>query len=178
MEQMTINDFPPSTQAFTVSTIATRSNIDVDKEVASISHIDQPLTQAFATIAPTPTTIESTVVRDLATPPLNIRVPEAVRIPSADTNIIKLHPPIPFQLAPPRNQSRPLTPAPSSIQPQVTSNDVQQMLLTFSTDPSSIHEEQPQPMEDDSESLQQQEQEQQPPFSIASSIESTTSTEE
>ena len=41
---MTINDFPPSSQAFVVTT---SSNTDADREVASISQNDQSLTQAF-----------------------------------------------------------------------------------------------------------------------------------
>jgi len=83
-----------------------------------------------------------------------------------------------FQLAPPRIQNRPVISTTSSIQPQVTSNDVQQMLLTFSPDPSSINEGQPQPMEDDSGQSQQQQQQQRPTFSMASSIESSASTED
>ena len=56
-------------------------------------------------------------------------------------------------------------------QSKVTSNDVQQMLLTG---PSSIDEEQPpQPVEEDIEQSQQR-----PAFSIPSSLEPTESTEE
>jgi hypothetical protein len=180
MEQMTINDFPPSTQAFVVSKTTTNSNNDIDQEVSSISQNDQPFTQAFTTVsAPTPISLESSSVRNLVTPTLTTKVPESTPIPSADTIVNKSHSTVPFQLAPPRIQNRPTISTTSSIQPQVTSNDVQQMLLTFSPNPSSINEEQPQPMEDDSGQLQQQQQQQQQPtFSMPSSIESTTSTEE
>jgi len=180
MEQMTINDFPPSTQGFVVSKTTTNSNDDIDQEVSSISQNDQPLTQAFTTIsAPTPISLESTSVRDLVTPTSNIKVPESTSIQSVDTIVNKSHSTVAFQLAPPRIPNRTVLSNSSSIQPQVTSNDVQQMLLTFSPDPSSINEEQPQPMEDDSGlSQQQQQQQHRPAFSMASSIESTTSTEE
>ena len=104
---------------------------------------------------------------------LGTKLSESTLIPSADP---KSHSAVTFQLAPPRIQNRPMMSTTSSIQPQVTSNDVQQMLLTFSPDPSSMNEEQPQPMEDDSEQLQAQQQ--RPTFSMPSSIESTTSTEE
>ncbi|CAF1239749.1 unnamed protein product [Rotaria sp. Silwood1] len=173
MEQMTINDVSPSTQAFIVSTNVTNSNIDVDQEVSSISQNDQSFTQAFPIVA-TPKPFESTSTRDLVTPTINIQVPESISIPSTtNTSVNKLHSTITFQIPSSRipNQS-----ATSSIQPQVTSNDVQQMLLTFSPDPSSMNEEQPQPMEDESEQLQQQQQ--RPTFSMASSIESTASTED
>jgi hypothetical protein len=173
---MTINDCPPSTQAFVISTPATNSNTDVDREMSSMSQNDQPLTQAF-----TVPSLESCSLRDLVTPTLNTKVPESEPMPPADVSVNKLHPNINFQLAPPppRTQNRPGNSVASSIQPQVTSNDVQQMLLTFSPGPSSINEEQqpPQPMETDTESSQQQQQ-QRPTFSMASSIESTANTEE
>jgi len=175
MEQMTINDFPPSTQAFVVSKSTTYSNNDIDQEVSSISQNDQPLTQGFTTVsAPTPISLESSSVRDLVTPTLTSKVPEPTPIASADTIVNKSHSTMAFQLAPPRIQNRPVTSTTPSIQPQVTSNDVQQMLLTFSLDSSSINEEQPQPMEEDSGQPQQQ----RPTFSMPSSIESTASTEE
>ncbi|CAF2670634.1 unnamed protein product [Rotaria sp. Silwood2] len=172
MEQMTINDYSPSTQAFMVSK---NSNIDVDQEVSSISQNDQSLTQAF-TIVSTPTPLESHSVRDLVTPATNIQIPESISIPSTNTTVNKIHSTIAFQLPNSRIQNQPVTTSTtSSIQPQVTSNDVQQMLLTFSPDPSSINDEQPQPMEYDSVQSQQQ---QRPTFSMASSIESTTSNED
>jgi hypothetical protein len=158
MEKMTINEFPPSTQGFVVSNPVANSNIDDDREVASISQDDQSLTQAFTTVS---------------VPTSTMKVPESTSIPSADPVVNKSHSTVTFQLAPPRIHNRPMISTTPSIQPQVTSNDVQQMLLTFSPDPSSMNEEQqPQPMEDDSEQLQQQ---QRPTFS---SIESTASTEE
>jgi hypothetical protein len=160
MEKMTINEFPPSTQAFVVSTSVINSNIDDDREVASISQDDQSLTQAFTTVS---------------VPTSTMKVPESTSIPSVDPVVNKSHSIVTFQLAPPRIHNRSMISTTPSIQPQVTSNDVQQMLLTFSPDPSSMNEEQPQPMEDDSEQLQQQ---QRPTFSMPSSIESTTSTEE
>ncbi len=161
---MTINEFPQSTQAFVVSKSEINSNIDEDREVASISQDDQSLTQAFTTFSvPTSTSLEPAVVRVSETSTID---------PIVNTS----HSTVTFQLAPPRvvHNHRPMLSTTSSIQPQVTSNDVQQMLLTFSPDPSSTNEEQPQPMEDDSEQVQQQ----RPTFSMPSSIESTTSTEE
>ncbi|CAF1205935.1 unnamed protein product [Rotaria sordida] len=179
LEQMTINDFPSSTQAFMVSTNTINSYIDVDQEVSSISQNDQSLTQVF-TIVSTPTPLESSSVRDIVTPTINIQVPESISMPSTNTTVNKLHSTVAFQLPSSRIQNQPIPSATSCIQPQVTSNDVQQMLLTFSPDPSSMNEEQsPQPMEDDSEQSQQQQQQQQrPTFSMISSIESTTSTED
>jgi hypothetical protein len=179
MEQMSINDCPQSTQAFVVSkTTTTNSNHDIDQEMSSVSQNDQPLTQAFTTVSgPTPISIESTSVRDLVTPTLGIKVPESMPIPSADTIVNKSNSSMTFQLAPPRIPNRPVPSAAPSIQPQVTSNDVQQMLLTFSPDPSSMNDEKPQPMEDDSGQSQQQQQ-QRPTFSMPSSIASTASTEE
>jgi len=173
---MSINDNPSCTQAFVVSATAPSSNIYVDREVSSISQNDQPLTQAFTTVSPsTLTPLEATVERDLITPKLNIKTPELVSIPSTDTTVNKLHPTVTFSLAPTPIQNRPGT---SAIQPQVTSNDVQQMLLTFSPDPSSMNEEQqPQPMEEDSQQSEQQHQQQRPTFSMSSSTESTASTE-
>ena len=133
-------------------------------------HEFTPSTQAFVVSNPIDhSNIESdreveSISQDTSTP-----------IPSADPMLNKPHTNVPFQLAPPPIHNRPMGSTTSSIQPQVTSNDVQQMLLTFSPDPSSMDEEQPQPMEDGSEQLQQQ---QRPTFSMPSSIESTTSTEE
>ncbi len=168
---MSIKDLPPSTQAFVVSTASTSSNINVDREVSFVSQNDQLLTQAFATVS-APTT------HDPVTPALSVKVPESISIPSADTMFSnKSHSTVTFQLAPPRIPNRPTASVPSSIQPQVTSNDVQQMLLTFSPDPSSINGEQPQPMELDSGQSQQQQQ-QRPTFSMPSSIDSTASIEE
>jgi hypothetical protein len=174
MEHMSISDGPSSTQAFMVST---SSNYNVDREVSSISENDQSLTQAFTTIS-APTSIESTSMRDLVTPTFHVKIPESISIPSAESTSDKSHSSVPFQLTLPRIQNRPTTAVMSSIQPQVTSNDVQQMLLTFSPDPASIHEDQPQPMEHDSEQLQQQQQQQRSAFSMPSSIESTASIEE
>ncbi|CAF3488127.1 unnamed protein product [Adineta steineri] len=167
LEQMNINDGALSTQAFVVSAIATSPSIDVDREVSSISQNDQ---------ASTSTSIESPPLRNLVTPTVTIQTPESMSIPLIDTATTnKLHSTIAFSRVPNK-------PGISAIQPQVTSNDVQQMLLTFSPDPSSssIHEEQTQPMEDDSvqtQQEQQQQQQQRPTFSMASSIESTPSTE-
>lgn len=180
MEQMTINDFPSSTQASVVSTTAASSNTEANREISSISQNDQPHTQAFTTISTTtPASFEPISGRDLVTSPFIAKVPESVPIPPTDTTVNKSHSAVTFQLAQPRIQERPSTSTMSSIQPQVTSSDVQQMLLTFSPDPSSsINEEQsPQPMEDDSEQIQQQQQ-QRPTFSMPSSIESAASTEE
>lgn len=175
MEKMTISDLPQSTQAFVVSkttpTIPNSDN-DMDQEISFICQNDPPLTQTFNTVtAPTPISIQSTSTRDSVIPTLTNKIPESV-----DVTNNKIHPTVPFQLAPPPIHNRPTVPitSTSSIQPQVTSNDVQQMLLTFSSDPSSIHEQQqPQPMEDDPMQSQQR-----PTFSMPSSIESTTSTEE
>ncbi|CAF0749641.1 unnamed protein product [Adineta steineri] len=163
LEQMNINDGALSTQAFVVSATATSPSIDVDREVSSISQNDQ---------ASPSTSIESPPLRNLVTPIVTIQTPESMSIPSIDTATTnKLHSTIAFS----RVQNKPGI---SAIQPQVTSNDVQQMLLTFSPDPSSsIHEEQTQPMEDDSVQTQQEQQQQRPTFSMASSIESTPSTE-
>lgn len=168
---MSINDGSPSTQAFVVSKTATSSNIDVDRDVSSISENDQPLTQVFTIVsAQTPVPLEAPVVRNLVTPILNMKNPEPVPIPSVDTTVNKVHPTVTFLLPSSPIQNRSVT---SVIQPQVTSNDVQQMLLTFSPDPSSINDEQPQPMEEDPQQSQQR-----PTFSMVSSIESTASTEE
>lgn len=173
MEQMTIDDIPSSTQAFVVSKTTKNSNNDIDEEVLYISQNDQPLTQTFNTVsAPTPISIESTVTYDLTTPTSTTKT-----LQSIDPTSNYVQPPTIFQLAPPPIHNRPVVSTTSSIQPQVTSNDIQQMLLTFSPDPSSIHEQQNQPMEDDSEQAQQQQQ-QQVAFSMPSSIESITSTEE
>ena len=181
---MTINEYPQSTQAFVVSKTVPNAIQDMDQEVSSLSQNDQPFTQAFTTgSGPTPISHESTSIRDVVTPALsNNNIPDSTLIPSADVTVDKSHSTVTFQLAPPRIQSRPVPPLPTStsssaaIQPQVTSNDVQQMLLTFSPDPSTMNDEQPQPMED--EPGQTQQQQQRPAFSMPSSIESTASTEE
>ncbi len=77
---MTINDFPPSTQAFVVTS---SSNIDADREVASISQTDQSLTQAFTIPPSAPTPLESIPVRDLITSTFNTKTPEPEPVPSS-----------------------------------------------------------------------------------------------
>ncbi|UJR28924.1 hypothetical protein I4U23_010142 [Adineta vaga] len=152
LEQMSIHDGPPSTQAFVVSTTTNKNN-DQSQNI-------QPLTQAFTTVssevsspAPSSTT-------------LTMKPPESLPIPSMNVVVNKCHSSVAFSRLPNRSMT-------SAIQPQVTSNDVQQMLLTFSPDPSSDHNEPIQPMEDESEQQQQR-----PTFSMTSSIESTTSIED
>ncbi|CAF1395010.1 unnamed protein product [Rotaria magnacalcarata] len=172
MEQMSIKDCPPSTQAFTVSAVTTNSSIDVNEEVSFISSSDQQLTQTFALVS-TPTQVESIPVRDIVTSITDNQVSESISILSSDTIVNKLHSTVTFQLPPFIIQNRLASSVTSSIQPQVTSSDVQQMLLTFSPEPSSINEEQLQPMEDYAERLQQQ----RPTFTLPSSIESITSTQ-
>lgn len=125
-------------------------------------------TQAF--IVPKPA-IDSTDDMDQTTMPSTLPEPAVednsmTSIPSVNEIVNKsVQSTVTFQLASPR------------IQPQVTSNDVQQMLLTFSPEPATNDE--PQAMED--ESLQtpteQQQQQQKPAFSMPSSIESTASTD-
>ena len=149
---MTINDYTPGTQAFIIG-----SNAEIDREVTSLSRNEQS-NQAF--------TIPSPPVRDPTVPALN---------PSTETTTNKSNSNGSFQLAPPRlPSSRPGTSTASLIQPQVTSTDVQEMLLTFSPGPSTMPDDAPQPME---EGNTQQEQ-QRPEFSMVSSIESTTSIDE
>ena len=172
---MTISELPQSTQAFVVSKPMTNSNIDNVSE--DMTPIDQPLTQVFTTIptgssSPPPTTTTAASMPDPVTAnPITI---ESTSFPSVDPSMNKSHPTVTFQLAPPRFHNPPSVSTTSAIQPQVTSNDVQQMLLTFSSDLPSTNEEQPQPMEAESEQLQQQ----RPTFSMPSSIESTISAEE
>lgn len=173
MEKMTISELPQSTQAFVVSKPTINSNNDDENSVGtSTSHDEQLLTQAFTTVPMgPPITLE-------VDPPLptitTTNVVESTSFPPIDPSGNKSHPTVTFQLAPPRPLNRPSVSTTSAIQPQVTSNDVQQMLLTFSADPSSTNEGQAQPMEAESEQLQ----EQRPTFSMPSSIESTISTEE
>ena len=174
---MSINDRIPSTQAFVVTT--SPHTTDGTDGNASPDH-DQSLTQGFAVPEP-PAAIQSTVESDaeceIVTPVPTAKVPDSVSNPSSDTNIHKSHLNVTFQLGPPRMPSRSVHSAASSIQPQVTSTDIQQMLLTFSSGPSSNHDEEPQPMEDDAPEQSQQLEQQQPVFSIASSMESSTSIE-
>ncbi|CAF3711151.1 unnamed protein product [Rotaria socialis] len=172
MEKMSIKGCPPSTQAFTVSAATTNPSIDVNEEVSFTSSSDQQLTQTFALVS-TPTQVESITVRDIVTPIIDNQVSESISMLSSDTIVNKLHSTVTFQLPPFIIQNRLASSVTSSIQPQVTSSDVQQMLLTFSPEPSSINEDQLQPMEDDAERLQQQ----RPTFTMPSSIESITSTE-
>lgn len=172
MEKMTINELPQSTQAFVVSKPMINSNIDDRSEdIPLMDQNDQPLTQAFTTVPTGP----STSVSDPVTVPVITKTIESTSCPTVDLPMNKSHPTVTFQLAPPRFQNPPIVSNTSAIQPQVTSNDVQQMLLTFSPDLPSTNEEQPQPMEAEPEQLQQQ---QRTTFSMPSSIESTTSTEE
>ncbi|CAF1590888.1 unnamed protein product, partial [Adineta ricciae] len=141
LEQMSLHDDPPSTQAFVVPTT----------KDTHMNHCQDavPLTQAFTTVS------------------ASMKPPESLPIPSMDAAAIeKSHSSITVT----SNPNRTIT---SAIQPQVTSNDVQQMLLTFSSDPSPNQDEVNQPMEDGAQQLQQR-----PTFSMASSIESTASTEE
>ena len=169
---MTISELPQSTQAFVVSKpMVNSSNGDDNSEGPSICQNEQPLTQAFTTVSMGP---PITSVSDPVPTTTTTKVVESTSFPSIDPPVNKSHPTVTFQLAPPRPPNRPPASTISAIQPQVTSNDVQQMLLTFSPDPSSNNEEQPQPMEAESEQLQ----EQRPTFSMPSSIESTISTEE
>ena len=87
-------------------------------------------TQAYNTVsASASTAFESPLVRNLVTPTINNQTTESTSTLSVDTTVKKSHPNMTFSLV----QNRPAT---SAIQPQVTSNDVQQMLLTFSPDPS------------------------------------------
>ena len=162
MEQMTINDnFPSSTQAFEVSI---NSNFEANRDVVLIPEDDPSSTQAFATVS-TSKPSEPIFVRDLDAPTDNIDDSESMSIPPTTDSIVnKLHPTVTFQLPPLRIPNR----SESSIQPQVTSNDVQQMLLTFSPNRSSMDGEQSQPMEDDQEQIQQRS-----TVSISSSIQST-----
>lgn len=142
---MTINDYAPSTQAFAVE-----SNVDIDPEVTSLSR-DEHSISAF-TIPPPPARDQST---------------------ETPTNKSNLN--VSFQLAPPRPPlSRPGASNASLIQPQVTSTDVQEMLLTFSPGPSTLPEDAPQPMEEENTQQEQH----RPEFSMVSSIESTTSVDE
>ena len=152
MEKMTINDNAPSTQAFVVE-----SNVDIDREVTSLSR-NEHSNSAF-TIPPPP-------ARDPPAPASN---------PSTETTANKSNLNVSFQLAPPRlPPSRPGASNASLIHPQVTSTDVQEMLLTFSPGPSALPEDAPQPMEEENTQQEQQ----RPEFSMVSSIESTTSVDE
>jgi hypothetical protein len=143
---MTINDYVPSTQAFVIE-----SNANIDREVTSLSRNEH--SNSTFTIPPPP----PPPVRDLPAPVSN---------PAIETTVNKSNLNISFQMAPPR--------PPSSSRPQVTSNDVQEMLLTFSPGPSSLNEDVPQPMEEDNTQQEQQ----RPEFTMVSSIESTTSIDE
>lgn len=175
MEQMTINDLSSSTQAFTVSKPTKNTTLNTNKEVFCLSENTDQSSQQIFIVDSVSAQSESIPVHNFITSAINDIVHETTSNVSIDTAVNKLHPTVTFQVPHPLIQNRPVISTTSSIQPQVTSSDVQQMLLTFSPDPSSIIEEQPQPMEEDSQQIHQQ----QPPiFSIASSTESTTNIEE
>lgn len=172
---MSIHDHLSSTQAFAVTSANPTSNHSAEPSSTSAHESqDQTLTQAFtAPSAPIP--VESMSTQELIKPILVTKLPETG---SFDALTNKSHLNVSFQLAPPRAPSRSEPASAASIQPQVTSTDVQQMLLTFSPRPSSTNpeEQQPQPMEEDR--LEQTPQQQRPNFSMLSSLESTASAEE
>ena len=148
-------------------------------ENVSTDH-DPSLTQGFAVPDPplaAQSMVESDAECEIVTPVPLAKVPHSVSNPPTDMNVHTSDVNVTFQLGPPRMPSRPMQSYASSIQPQVTSTDVQQMLLTFSSGPTSNTDDEPQAMEDDAPEQSQQLEQQQAVFSIASSMESSTSIE-
>lgn len=164
---MSIQDGIPSTQAFT-----TNSHSDVIMTSVN-EHQEYASTQAFhsSTIQASSESIEA---EDFVRPIL----PTKGTI-SKESNPNKPNINVTFQLAQPRPVNRPASAISSSIQPQVTSTDVQQMLLSFSSTSITGEDNQVQPMEQEINDLPSQKQVQnQPEFSMISSIESNASIEE
>ena len=145
------------------------SRFFVQLEKMSIQDHQMASTQTFAVTSSDkhlavvkPIPIESMSTQELIKP---ILVTNSNVDPTATTSTNKSHLNVSFQLAPTRLPS-------SSIQPEVTSNDVQQMLLTFSPGTSTVNDD-TQPMEEEPTA-----QEQRAAFPNLSSLESTASTQE
>ena len=135
MEHMTIDDdhLPTTQTAFIVPTSINNLNLQVDRQISLTSQNNQSCTQTFT--ADSTATTQSTSECKLMMPEIHSQVHETTSNPSVDVTIDRSNSTVTFQIPPLRSPNQPSIAYSSnitSIQPQVTSNDVQQMLLTFS----------------------------------------------
>ena len=167
---MSITDSIPSTQGFV--SIPSNSNTTMAMSEMMVTSPDQPSMQS-SDISTSTSFAQSNETQVLMNSMSNTNQSEPTMMPLSVTTSST------FQLASPRLTNRLISTSSSSIQPQVTSTDVQQMLLNFTSAANIVIEEQPQPMDEDIiDQTPQNLQKDHSDFQIISSIESTTSLEE